>query len=129
MCEGRPGMERTKTASGRPLCRAGRAQSGIVREIKCVGMITPSRCQTLYKAFYRAKVAGSHGAITPAPTSFASELQGLLACKTMLENKYASKKIKDSFLQALPTHIHTALREWALVTREKVASPLDHNPH
>eukprot|EP00983_Pelagomonas_calceolata_P122359 1160900-Pelagomonas_calceolata.AAC.6 len=60
---------------------------------KClVGMITPSRFQTLHKAFYRAKLAGLHEAITPAPTSFASELLGLLARKTMLENKHASKK-------------------------------------
>eukprot|EP00983_Pelagomonas_calceolata_P014951 474907-Pelagomonas_calceolata.AAC.1 len=77
---------------------------------QCVGMITPSRFQILYKAFYRAKLAGLHEAITPAPTSFASELQGLFACKTMLENIYASNKIKDSFSWALPTPIHTALR-------------------
>eukprot|EP00983_Pelagomonas_calceolata_P042129 1138360-Pelagomonas_calceolata.AAC.2 len=57
------------------------------------------------------KLAGLHEAITPAPTSLASELQGLLARKTTLENKYASKKIKDSFSQALPTHIHTALKK------------------
>eukprot|EP00983_Pelagomonas_calceolata_P034546 1083016-Pelagomonas_calceolata.AAC.1 len=60
---------------------------------KCVGMIIPSRFQILYKAFYRdkLKLAGLHEAITPAPTRFASELQ-LLARKTMLENKHASKK-------------------------------------
>eukprot|EP00983_Pelagomonas_calceolata_P033906 1062726-Pelagomonas_calceolata.AAC.1 len=68
----------------------------------------------LASAIYRAKLAGSHEAITPAPASFASELPGLLARKTMLENKYASKKIKDSFSWALPTHIYTALKEWAL---------------
>eukprot|EP00983_Pelagomonas_calceolata_P037650 1136445-Pelagomonas_calceolata.AAC.1 len=62
----------------------------------------------------RAKLAVLHEAITPAPTSFASELQGLLACKTMLGNKYASKKVKDSFSRALPTPIHTALKEWTL---------------
>eukprot|EP00983_Pelagomonas_calceolata_P079865 1154889-Pelagomonas_calceolata.AAC.2 len=59
--------------------------------------------------------------------SFALELQGLLACKTMLESKYASKKIKDSCLRALPTHIHTALQEWALVTQEEMALLLDYN--
>eukprot|EP00983_Pelagomonas_calceolata_P125829 1161242-Pelagomonas_calceolata.AAC.2 len=48
-------------------------------------------------AFYWTKLAGLHEAITPAPTSFASELQGLLARKTMLENKYASKKVKKNF--------------------------------
>eukprot|EP00983_Pelagomonas_calceolata_P018830 592112-Pelagomonas_calceolata.AAC.1 len=57
---------------------------------KCVGMITPSRFQILYKAFYKAKLASSHETVTPPPTSFASELQGHLTRKTMLENKYAS---------------------------------------
>eukprot|EP00983_Pelagomonas_calceolata_P013201 421438-Pelagomonas_calceolata.AAC.1 len=78
---------------------------------KCVGIITPSQFQILYKASYRAKLAGLHEAVTPASTSFASELQGLLAHKTKLEIKYASKEVKDSFLRALPTHIHTALKE------------------
>eukprot|EP00983_Pelagomonas_calceolata_P130869 1161723-Pelagomonas_calceolata.AAC.6 len=78
---------------------------------RCVGiimMITPSQFKIL-KAFCRAKLAGLHVAIIPAPTSFASELQGLLARKTILENKYASKKISGSVMQALPTHIHSAL--------------------
>eukprot|EP00983_Pelagomonas_calceolata_P076393 1153403-Pelagomonas_calceolata.AAC.2 len=57
----------------------------------CVGVITPSLFQILHKAYYRAKLAGLHEAITPTPTSSASELQGLLAHKTMLENKHASK--------------------------------------
>eukprot|EP00983_Pelagomonas_calceolata_P085814 1156634-Pelagomonas_calceolata.AAC.1 len=81
-----------------------------------------------HKAFYRAKLAGSHDTTTPVPTSFASELQGLLTRKTKLENKYASKNIKDSFSRALPTHIHTALKERYLVTQVEMASPLDHNP-
>eukprot|EP00983_Pelagomonas_calceolata_P064200 1148013-Pelagomonas_calceolata.AAC.1 len=76
---------------------------------ECVGRITPSRFQTLHKAFYRAKLAGMHEAITLAPNCFASELQGLLARKAMLENKYASKKMKDYFSRDLLTHIHTAL--------------------
>eukprot|EP00983_Pelagomonas_calceolata_P006126 204108-Pelagomonas_calceolata.AAC.1 len=46
----------------------------------------------------------------------------------MLENKYASKKIKDSFSRALPTHIHTAHQKWVYVTEEDLASVLDHNP-
>jgi len=70
-----------------------------------------------------------HDKIKPAPASFASELQGLLSRKTLLENKYSSKKIKDSFSRALPTDIHSALQKWALVTQEKMASPLDHDPH
>eukprot|EP00983_Pelagomonas_calceolata_P051310 1142359-Pelagomonas_calceolata.AAC.1 len=88
----------------------------------------------IYKSYMaciynRCDTQGFHEAITPAPTSFASGLLGgLLARKTMLENKHASKKIKDSFLRALPTHIHTALIEWALVAQEIMTPPLDHNP-
>eukprot|EP00983_Pelagomonas_calceolata_P016249 514320-Pelagomonas_calceolata.AAC.2 len=74
-----------------------------------VGMITLSRSKLLHKAFYRAKLAGVHETLSPAPTSLASEVQGLLARKTMLGNKYASKKIKDSLSRALPTHINPAL--------------------
>eukprot|EP00983_Pelagomonas_calceolata_P016608 524230-Pelagomonas_calceolata.AAC.1 len=49
---------------------------------KCFGMISPSRFQIIYRAFYGAKLAGMHEKITPAPTSFASELQELLSRKT-----------------------------------------------
>eukprot|EP00983_Pelagomonas_calceolata_P062798 1147439-Pelagomonas_calceolata.AAC.1 len=86
----------------RTVCPAVSALDGLLRE------------RALVQAFNRAKLAGLHEAITPAPTSFASELQGLLARKTMLENKYASKKIKYSFSRALPTPIHAALKKWAL---------------
>eukprot|EP00983_Pelagomonas_calceolata_P128302 1161498-Pelagomonas_calceolata.AAC.3 len=54
---------------------------------KCIGMISPIHFQILYRAFYNAKLAGLHEAITPARTSFAPELQGLLARKTKQENK------------------------------------------
>eukprot|EP00983_Pelagomonas_calceolata_P061740 1146958-Pelagomonas_calceolata.AAC.1 len=45
--------------------------------------VSPQKCTnhawpafTTHKAFYRAKLAGLHGAITPAPTSFASVCRG-----------------------------------------------------
>eukprot|EP00983_Pelagomonas_calceolata_P126667 1161328-Pelagomonas_calceolata.AAC.1 len=66
--------------------------------------------------------------MSPAPDSFATEMQGLLFRKSILERMYSSKKIKNSFSRALPTHIHIALQKWALVTQEKMAFPLDHNP-
>eukprot|EP00983_Pelagomonas_calceolata_P074114 1152416-Pelagomonas_calceolata.AAC.4 len=79
---------------------------------KRVGMITPSRFQILYKAFYRAKLAGLHETITPAPTSFASELQGLLARKAMLEEKHASKNVKDFFWRVLPSILPSKNGVW-----------------
>jgi len=92
-----------------------------------MGMMSPERLDTLHMAFHTAKITGLHNNITPAPGSFASELLGLIARKPRLESKYHSKKIKDSYSRALPTHIHTALQKWALVTQEKMASPLDFN--
>ncbi len=52
----------------------------------------------------------------------------LLTRKTKLERRYHSKKIKDSYSQALPSDVHTALKKWALVIQEKMASLLDFNP-
>eukprot|EP00983_Pelagomonas_calceolata_P074365 1152529-Pelagomonas_calceolata.AAC.1 len=52
-------------------------------------------------------------------------LMGILACTTVLENKYQSKRIQDSFSQTLPPHIHKAFQEWAHATQEKMASSLD----
>jgi hypothetical protein len=39
-----------------------------------------------------------------------------------------NKKIKDSFARILPSHITAAFQKWALVTKEKMASPLDYDP-
>eukprot|EP00983_Pelagomonas_calceolata_P090660 1157447-Pelagomonas_calceolata.AAC.4 len=58
---------------------------------KCVDVMSPGRCQILYRASYRAKLAGMHEKITPAPTNFASEPEGLLFRKTFLENKYRTR--------------------------------------
>ena len=34
----------------------------------------------------------------------------------------------DLYMRILPNHIHTTMQKWALVTQEKMASSLDHNP-
>ena len=97
---------------------------------KCKGMLTPERFNILYKAFNKAKLAGIHDNIMPPPKSFASELLGLFARSTMHNNnKPISTKIEFSYMRALSPHIHSALQKWALVTQEKMASPLDHNPN
>ncbi len=87
--------------------------------------MTPERLNILHTAFHTSKLKSLHKNITPTPKSLASELLGLLSRKAKLERKYHSKKIKDSYSQALPNHVHTALQKWALVTQEKMASPLD----
>eukprot|EP00983_Pelagomonas_calceolata_P058408 1145475-Pelagomonas_calceolata.AAC.2 len=90
-------------------------------------MMTPGRFDVLYKAFHKAKALGLHSSICPPPASFASELMGLLANKTKLENKYQSKRIRDSFSWTLPPCIHNAFQNWTHATQEKMAPPLDYN--
>ena len=62
------------------------------------------------------------------PFSFASELAGLIARKDTSSSKYTNKKIIDIFARILPSHIIAAFPKWALVTKDKMASPLDHDP-
>jgi len=89
--------------------------------------MAPECLNILYTAFH-TEFKGLQNNITPTPKSFASDLLGLLTRKTKLERKYHSKKIKDSYSQALPNHEHAALKKWALVTQEKMASSLEFNP-
>eukprot|EP00983_Pelagomonas_calceolata_P002606 87045-Pelagomonas_calceolata.AAC.2 len=89
--------------------------------------MTPHRFDVLYTAFHKDKARGIHSSICPPPASFASALMGLLVCKTVLQKKYQSKKIKDSFSRMLPPHIHKALQERTRATQEEMASPLEYN--
>jgi hypothetical protein len=59
--------------------------------------------------------------------SLASELVGLITRKDTATSRHASQKIK-TLSRKLPPHIITALQKWALVTKEKMASPLDYDP-
>eukprot|EP00983_Pelagomonas_calceolata_P074010 1152360-Pelagomonas_calceolata.AAC.1 len=77
------------------------------------------------KHTHKAKALGLHNSICPPPASFASELIGLPARKTKLDNKYQSKRSKDSFSQTLPPDIHNAFQNWTHATQEEMASPLD----
>eukprot|EP00983_Pelagomonas_calceolata_P118581 1160520-Pelagomonas_calceolata.AAC.2 len=94
---------------------------------KCVGMMPPHCFGVLYKAFHKAKAIGLHSSICPPPASFASEPMRLLARKTVLQNKYQRKRIKDSFSWTLPPYIHNAFQNRTYTIREKMASPLDYN--
>eukprot|EP00983_Pelagomonas_calceolata_P048377 1141025-Pelagomonas_calceolata.AAC.7 len=92
---------------------------------KCVGMMTSDCFDVLYKAFHKATTLGLYSNVYPPPASFASELMRFLAHKIVLQNKYQSKRIKDSFSRMLPPHIHKALQDWIHATQQKMASPLD----
>ena len=91
-------------------------------------MLTPERLHLLQKAFDKAKCSGLHGHIKPPPISFASELVGLITRKDIYTSKHTNKKIKGSFSRILPSHITAAFQKWALVTKEKMAFPLDYDP-
>jgi hypothetical protein len=52
-----------------------------------------------------------------------------LHVKTPLPLNIRTKKTKsDSFARILPSHITAAFQKWALGTKKRMASPLDHNP-
>jgi hypothetical protein len=95
---------------------------------KFKGMLTPECLNILRKAFDKAKRSSLHDHVQPPPISFASELVGLVARKDISASKLTFKKIKDSFARILPSHITAAFQKWALVTKEKMASPLDYDP-
>jgi hypothetical protein len=91
-------------------------------------MLAPEHLNILRKAFDRANPSGLHDHVQPPPISFASELVGLIARKDISASKHMNKKNKDSFSQILPSHITAAFQKLALVTEEKMASPLDYDP-
>ena len=90
-------------------------------------MLTPERLHILHKAFDQAKCSGLHGHHKPS-ICFASETVGLIARKDISTSKHTSKKIKGSFSRILPSHITAAFQKWALVTKDKSAPPLVHDP-
>jgi hypothetical protein len=91
-------------------------------------MLTPEHLNILQRAFDRAKCSSLHNHVQPPPISFASELVGLIARKDIATSIHTNKKIKDSFARILPSRITATFQKWALVTKEKTASPLDYDP-
>ena len=57
-----------------------------------------------------------------------SELVSLIARKDTSASIHTNKKPKTLLRRILPSHITAAFQKWALVTKEKMASPLDHDP-
>jgi hypothetical protein len=61
------------------------------------------------------------------PLALHQTLQASLHVKTPLPLNIRTKK-SNSFAWILPSHITAAFQKWALVTKGKLASPLDHDP-
>jgi hypothetical protein len=91
-------------------------------------MITPERLKIQQKAFNWAKCSGLHDLVQPPPISFASELVGLIARKDTSRHLDIQAKKSDFSTRILPSHITATFQKWEVVTKEKMASLLDHDP-
>jgi hypothetical protein len=94
---------------------------------ECNGMLTPERHNILRKVFHRAKCSGLHDHVQPPPISFASELVGLIARKDTSASEFTKKLL---FCTDIPLPHHRCLLKVGpgLVTKDKMASLLDHDP-
>ena len=95
---------------------------------KCAGILTPDRLQILLQAYSAARQAGLHDSIQPPVQNEATEIMGLLHRYTSYLGK-GNQKTKESESLRTPANIVTALTRHALVTQEKLASPLDYYAH
>ena len=90
---------------------------------KCTGIITPEQLQVLLQAYSKAKQDGLHESIQTPVQSEATEIMGLLRRYKSLKNAL-SKKVNESNPLRTPAHIIKALTAYAMVSKEKLASPL-----
>ncbi len=97
---------------------------------KCIGMMTPERYHTLQAAFMNARLNGLHEGLQPPATCLNAEVLGLFMRHPGLAptKTKQSKRVLDSYSRIHPHNISTALNKWCLVTKERMASPLDFNP-
>jgi hypothetical protein len=75
--------------------------------------------------YYERPLTGQCAAVYTITLALHRNSLGLILVKTF---KHTNKKIKDSFSRILPSHITAVFQKWALVTKEKMASPLDYDP-
>jgi hypothetical protein len=93
----------------------------------CSGTITPQRLSILQVAYNSARHRGMHILLMNPPfQDLATEIQGLLHRYPRL-SVTGNTKAECSYYWALPTHYMTAFRNRALVTKIRMALPLDFN--
>jgi len=97
---------------------------------KCTGMLSLERLIILLHAYNQSIWIGLHSTTQPPVQDVASEIIGLLQrCKLQMSSlNNIGKKARDSNMYCTPRHIMTSLQKWALVTKQKCASPLDFDP-
>jgi len=86
---------------------------------KCSGMLSLERLNILLRAYNQSKWQDA-----------ATEIVGLLQRYKlqMCSLNNIGKKAKDSNMYCTPRHITTSLQNWAIVSKQKSASPLDIDP-
>ena len=93
---------------------------------KCKGILTPERLIILLRAFKKAN-NGLHDNIHLPLLSLAPLLVGLITRKILLPSNIQAKRLELISTDASPPHYHRPTK-MGLVTKEKMASPLDHDP-
>jgi len=97
-------------------------------DVKCSGTITPQHLIILQDAYNSARHRGVHALLSPPVQDLAAEIQGQLHRLPQLPMTGNNTKAECSHYRALPTQYMTAFCNHALVTKERMASPLDFTP-
>ena len=93
-------------------------------DVKCSGTITPQHLIILQDAYNSARRRGIHALLRPPVQVLATEIYRLPRLSMTGNNT----KAECSYYRALPAHNMAAFRSHALVTKERMASPLDFTP-
>jgi hypothetical protein len=97
---------------------------------KCTGMLFLERLNILLHAYNQSKRIGLHSTTQPPVQDAATEIVGLLQRYKLQMSSLNNigKKARDSNTYSTPRHNMTSLQNWALITKQKFASPLDFDP-
>ena len=93
-------------------------------------MLSLERLNILLHAYNQSKRIGLRSTTQPPVQDAATEIVGLLQRYKfqMSSVNNIGKKARDSNTYCTPRHITTSFQNWALITRQKFASPLDFDP-
>jgi hypothetical protein len=96
----------------------------------CTGMLSLERLNILLHAYNQSKQIGLDSTTQPPVQDAATEIVGLLQRYKLQMSSLNNigKKARDYNMYCTPRHIMTSLQKWALVTKQKFASPLDFDP-
>ena len=96
-------------------------------DVKCSGIITPQRLSISQDAFLCSSSKHTHPAGSPFPRPCYRISRTTSSTSTTFNDRH-NTKAECSHFRALPTRYVTAFCNHALVTKERMASPLDFTP-